>query len=430
MLTLALTITAEDWWIIATAAVTNAACALVGSYLVLRRLSMMGDALSHAVLPGVAAAFILSGSYEIGPLMIGAIVAGLLAAMLTQTLHHYARVPGDASMGVVFTSLFALGVVMIHKGVHGVHFDVRCVYEGTLELAPFYTTVLAGREVPQDCVTSALVMVVNLGIVVALWKELKISSFDPALATTMGFSASWLHYLLMGMVAITAVAAFKVVGSILVVAMLIVPPATAHLLADRLGPMMVVSVGVAIFSALAGYVAGVWFDVNLAGMMAVVATACYALAVLFSPRHGLASAAWHNLQTSLRVVREDLLGMLYRLEELQSPRSIGAGEAVAAVGGGLLPWWALHTLVRAAAVVRQGAQLRLTDAGRQQARQLVRSHRLWEAYLVRFLGLPLDHVHEPAHRIEHFIGGELLEELEENVDSAGADPHGREIPER
>src|SRR5262245_52748306 len=122
----------EGRWMIVTAVATCVACALLGSFLVLRRMSLMGDALSHAVLPGLAIAFILSKSYSIGPLLFGAVAAGLLTTFLTQTLHQYARVPGDASMGVVFTSMFALGVVLIHKGIQGVHFDT-CIYQGAIE---------------------------------------------------------------------------------------------------------------------------------------------------------------------------------------------------------------------------------------------------------------------------------------------------------
>ncbi|WP_428304037.1 metal ABC transporter permease [Lacipirellula sp.] len=417
-------------WIVATAAATNCACALVGCYLVLRRMSLMGDALSHAVLPGLAVAFILSGAYDIGPLMIGAVAAGLLSTFLIQTLHQYARVPSDASMGVVFTGLFALGVVLIKKGIPpGVHFDIACVYQGTLELTPFDTVNMFGREVPRAFAVTAGVFLLNAAIIAALWKELKLSAFDPALATTMGFSASLLHYLLMALVAVTAVASFEAVGSILVVAMLIIPPATAHLLSDRLAPMVLISLVVAIAAAILGYILGTLLNTNLAGMITVAAAGLFGLAVLFAPQHGVVSALARNLSVSLRVVREDLLAMLYRIEELGSPRRLAAAEASAAVGGGWLARLGLDGLVREGSVTRTGNRLDLTPAGREAARQLVRSHRLWETYLVKHLGLPLDHVHEPAHRVEHFIGDQMREQLQQELDAASKDPHGREIPE-
>ena len=409
-----------------TGATTNVACALVGCFLVLRRMSMMGDALAHAVLPGLVLAFLFSGSTSMVPLFLGAIACGLLTTFLTQTLHQYARVPSDASMGVVFTSLFALGVVLVKKYLSGLHFDIDCIYEGTLELVSLAEPV-AG--VPRPLFTTSLVLVVNLIAVVLLWKEFKLSSFDPALATTMGISATVMHYLLMTLVAVTAVASFEAVGSILVVAMLIVPAATAHLLTDRLSVMVAISAGVGIAASVLGYWLAWYWDTNIAGMMTVAAGLLYALAVFFSPRYGICSTVYRNLRMSLRVLREDLLAMLYRVEELGASKALTAAEASEAVGGGWLARWGMKELEQAGRITRHNDQLRLTDQGREAARKLVRSHRLWETYLVQHLGMPLDHVHEPAHRVEHFIDEHLRQELESEVDTSGQDPHGREIPE-
>ena len=417
---------ADGGWIMLTGVVTNVACALVGCFLVLRRMSMMGDALSHAVLPGLVVAFLFAGSTNILPLFLGAVAVGLLTTFLTQTLHQYAGVPSDASMGVVFTSLFALGVVMIKKFISGAHFDIACVYEGSLELTPFVDSLFG---LPRPLATTAIVLVVNLIVLAVLWKELKLSSFDAGLATTMGFSSTAMHYLLMVLVAVTTVASFEAVGSILVVAMLIVPAATAHLLTDRLVSMLVVSSGVAILSAVLGYGFAVWWDTNIAGMMAVAAGALYGMAMMFSPRYGILSTMVRNLRMSLRVLREDLLSMLYRVEELGAETELSPADAREAVGGGMLARWGLAGLVRGQQVSQTGRLLRLTDQGRDVAKKLVRSHRLWEAFLVKHLGLPLDHVHEPAHRVEHFIDERLREELASELDTAGQDPHGREIPE-
>lgn len=409
-----------------TGATTNVACALVGCFLVLRRMSMMGDALAHAVLPGLVLAFLFSGSTSMVPLFLGAIACGLLTTFLTQTLHQYARVPSDASMGVVFTSLFALGVVLVKKYLSGLHFDIDCIYEGTLELVSLAEPV-AG--VPRPLFTTSLVLVVNLIAMVLLWKEFKLSSFDPALATTMGISATVMHYLLMTLVAVTAVASFEAVGSILVVAMLIVPAATAHLLTDRLSVMVAISAGVGIAASILGYWLAWYWDTNIAGMMTVAAGLLYALAVFFSPRYGICSTVYRNLRMSLRVLREDLLSMLYRVEELGASKTLSTAEASEAVGGGWLARWGMKELEQAGRITRENDQLQLTDQGREAARKLVRSHRLWETYLVEHLGMPLDHVHEPAHRVEHYIDERLRQELESEVDTSGPDPHGREIPE-
>jgi manganese/zinc/iron transport system permease protein len=409
-------------------ALTNVACSLVGCFLVLRRMSLMGDAIAHAVLPGLVLAFIVSGSMNIVPLFIGAAVIGLLTTFLAQTLHQYARVPTDASMGVVFTSLFALGVVLLKRYIHGVHFDVACVYEGSLSHAAFRTFQFAGLELPDQLVTIGPVVLINLVVLAVLWKELKISSFDPALATAMGFSATAMHYLLMAIVAVTTVASFEAVGSILVIAMLIVPPATAQLFCDRLGRMVALSCVFAVATAVLGHWCAERWNVETAGAMTVVAGAMYGLAVFFSPRYGIISTLARNLQTSLRILREDLLLMLYRVEEIDTTRRLRPGEAVAAVGGGWLARWALAMLRRRGRLELRGGRLQMTDDGRSRAARLVRGHRLWETYLVKHLGLPPDHVHEPAHRVEHFIGPKIREQLEEAVDDAARDPHGREIP--
>lgn len=411
--------------VVLTGAATNVACALIGCFLVLRRMSLMGDALSHAVLPGLVLAFLFSGSLSIVSLFTGAVLCGLLTTFLTQTLHQYARVPGDASMGVVFTSLFALGVVLIKKYLTGLHFD-SCLYQGALEYVPLAETV-AG--LPRPLFTTLSVLGVNLIVLIVFWKELKISSFDPELATTLGISSTLMHYLLMTLVAVTAVASFEAVGSILVVAMLIVPAATAHLLTDRLHVMVLLAAAMGIAAAVVGYWMAAWLNTNIAGMITVVAGLLYLVAVFFSPRYGILSKLYHNMQISLRVLREDLLAMLYRVEELGSQKQLSIAEASEAVGGGWLARWGMRELRQAGRITLKEDHLQLTDAGREDARQLVRSHRLWETYLVQFLGMPLDHVHEPAHRVEHFIDERLQKKLESRVGTDGQDPHGREIPE-
>jgi manganese/zinc/iron transport system permease protein len=438
----------SDWWqpfvspvagrIILVGALTNVACALVGCYLVLRRMSLMGDAISHAVLPGLVIAFLFSGSLGIVPLFIGAALVGLLTTFLTQALHQYGRVPTDASMGVVFTSLFALGVVLLKRYITGLHFDVACVWEGSLSNAALDTVSFAGTELPRQLQTVLPIVLLNVAIITLFWKELKISSFDAALATSMGFSATAMHYLLMALVAMTTVASFEAVGSILVVAMLIVPPATAQLLCDRLGKMVLLACVFAILSAVLGY----WFAVACAnweflrapgglapaGAMAVVAGAMYGLVVIFAPKYGIVSGLVRNLQTTLRILREDLLLMLYRLEEIDPTKRLRPQEAVAAVGGGTLARWALAMLRRRGRIELRDGQLHMTDDGRWRAARLVRGHRLWETYLVKHLGLPPDHVHAAADRVEHFINQPLREELQKELEDTHRDPHGRDIP--
>jgi manganese/zinc/iron transport system permease protein len=155
----------------------------------------------------------------------------------------------------------------------------------------------------------------------------------------------------------------------------------------------------------------------------------YTLAVLVSPRYGLISSLARNVRMSLKVMRDDLLGMLYKVEELASETPLLPADAHQAVGGGWKARWELTRLIRGGQIEIRDDRLHLTDSGRESARSLVRSHRLWETYLVKHLGMPLDHVHEPADRVEHYIDERLRRELEAEVDAAAGDPHGREIPE-
>lgn len=410
------------------AVLVNVSCALVGSFLVLRRMSMMGDALSHAVLPGLVLAFLLSGSLSIVPMFLGAIVAGVATTFLTQTLHHYGRLSTDAAMGVVFTSLFALGVILLKLFGSKVHLDMACVYDGSL-MNVVATTSIAGVELPRQIYVALPVLLLNAVVVWLLWKELKLTTFDSSLASAMGISAPVIHYTLMTLVALTAVASFQVVGSILVIAMLIIPPATAQLCVERLGKLVLLSCAIGAAVGVLGSILAVRYDVSPPGTMAVLAGAFYVLAVIFSPTSGLVARAWFNFQTSARIVREDVLAMLYRVEEVDPNRRLARTDAIEAVGGGIAARRAVATLVRQGEVLEQDKQLSLTEQGRAVAVNLVRTHRLWEAYLVDELGLPLDHVHEPAHRVEHFLDQDIREQLAERLPEGAEDPHGREIPE-
>lgn len=420
----------QAFWTIAVAAVANLACALLGCYLLLRRLSLLGDALSHAVLPGVVIGFWISGSTTSAWIFVAAVAVGLLTTFLIQLLHGFAQVAEDASMGVVFTSLFALGVVMLVKVGKRVDLDVDCVLYGLIDAVSLDTVPVLGLEVPRALLSLAAVLAVVVLFVALLWKELKLVSFDPRLATSMGINATVVHYLLMAVVALAIVAGFYAVGSVLVIAMLIVPAATGHLLSDRLAGMMAWAAAVAVSSAAIGYWGDRGLNTGMAPMMAMVAGLEFAAALAFAPRHGLASRVLHRLLLALRIATEDVIAMLYRVDE-GGESSVGVAwrRCLAAAGGGWLARVAVPVLQWRKQVERlPEGRVRLTAAGRQAAESLVRSHRLWEAYLGENFELPLDHLHESAERIEHYIGPELQEQLASELRQPGRDPHGKAIP--
>jgi ABC-type Mn2+/Zn2+ transport system permease subunit len=412
----------------------SASCAILGCYLVLRRMSLLGDAISHAVLPGIAVAYVLTGSVSGWPIFIGALVLGLLTSVLTQGISSLGRVSEDTSLGVVFTSLFALGVIMIQAWARGADLDADCVLYGQIDFAGAYTTTLLGWPITPSLLTFVPTLLATIVFVVVLWKELKIVAFDPALAAAMGFRVAIVHYLLMAMVAGVTVASFESVGSILVVAMLIVPAAAAALLSDRLAWMIAWAVAIGATSAMFGYVAAYAAGTSVAGMMAVAAGVQFAAAVFLSPRHGLISRWLRNLGLAVRIAGEDVLAALYRAEERgarvqdSGVRIQGSGVEQSARGGGLVEWLARFKLRRRGKIDSHEGRLRLTDAGRHAARSLVRAHRLWETYLDTHFDLPRDHLHDAAERMEHFLDPRLQEELATELANRAVDPHGKAIP--
>ncbi|NOT00987.1 MAG: iron chelate uptake ABC transporter family permease subunit [Phycisphaerales bacterium] len=422
------TLSTDDAWVMVVGSLVNVSCGLLGCYLVLRRQSLLGDAISHAILPGLAVAFMLTHSRAVLPMFLGAMAVGVLTAFLSQTIHRVANVPEDASMGVVFTTFFAVGVILITMVARHIDLDPGCVLYGAIEFVGLDMQSRFGLTAPRAFWSLAVVIAVVVGFIVLFYKELKIVSFDAHLATTMGINATLMHYLLMSLVAGTTVAAFESVGSILVVAMLIVPGATAHLLTDRLDRMLMIAAAVGIVSAIMGNILAVHWNTSVAGMMSVVAGLQFATAVVAAPRYGLISRWLHHTSLASRVVREDILAMIYRWHESTRDRSLSAAQVVRALGGGLLPHLAMLHLRVAGLVGPDQTALRLTRAGRDRARGLVRSHRLWESYLAKHFDLPIDHLHEPAERVEHFVSPTLRDRLAEEVIDAKTDPHGRRIP--
>ncbi len=432
-----------DTWIVAVGAMCAVACALLGSFLVLRRMSMMGDAISHAVLPGLALAFLITGSRDSVIMLVGAGFVGILTAVFTQWVHSAGKVDQGASMGVVFTLLFAIGLILIRRAAVAVDLDPGCVLYGAIETIPLDQVQVLGIALPRAALTMGGVLLLDLLVILVLYKELKLSTFDPALATTLGISARFMHYLLMTLVAITTVAAFESVGSILVIAMLIVPAATARLLTDRLAVMLVLSGILGILAAGLGHLSVLvisdvatafgfaTMDTSTAGMMAVVAGLMFGVALLLAPQHGLISRVLRRARLTLQINREDVLGMLYRADELGAVgRDVRAPASIrTAIGAGpLLGRIVLMNLRRNGRIRTHGNLVELTARGRDEARHLIRSHRLWETYLSEHVGRGPDQVHDAAERFEHVTGPTLQSRLAQQLGDPGTDPHGDPIP--
>ncbi len=277
----------NDFWIILTGALVAASCSLVGCFLVLRKTAMIGDAISHSVLPGIVIAFLLSGSRDSLIMLLGASVIGLLTVFLIQ-LFQQSGIQSDASIGVVFTALFSVGVILVSLYTRQIDLDLDCVLYGEIAYVPWNTIEIAGMDIGPKAVWTVGVTLLISGLVIGLfYKQFKVCSFDPALAAAVGIPVVLFHYLLMGLVSITTVASFESVGAILVVGMLIVPAATAYLLTEKLGRMIFLSMTIGVLSSVLGYGLAFLLDASIAGCMICVAGVLFLLAFLFSPHQGL-----------------------------------------------------------------------------------------------------------------------------------------------
>jgi manganese/zinc/iron transport system permease protein len=257
--------------------------AVLGVFLYLRRMSLLADALAHVALPGIVIAFLISGSLE-GPVMLaGAAVVGLLAAFAIEALSKRPNVRSDAAIGIVFTVFFAAGVILVSTQVHDAHIDTQCVLFGNVLAISDRALWMLGTVAP----------VIVLGVI-ACYRWLAVSSFDATMAASIGVPVTLVHYGLMTAVSVTTVASFEAVGAILAIALMVVPAATAHILADRLPAMILVAVAHALASSVVGMYVSIWIDASTAGAIVVVGGAFYAAAFLFAPRHGVITKAWQG----------------------------------------------------------------------------------------------------------------------------------------
>ena len=259
-------------WMAVIASVAGMACAPVGCYLVLRRLSLLGDAISHAVLPGLVIAFLLTGKVGGWPAVLGALCVGALTSWLMEWVHRGTGVPEDAGLGVVFTTLFALGVLLLGL-VDNADLDPGCVLFGVLEPAPLDTLPLLGWEIPRTLFTLVPMLLLSGVLFTLFWKEVQLTAFDPQHAAAAGLPTAIVHHGILTLTAGVIVASFEAVGAVLVVAMLIVPAVTAQRLTRRLHTMMLVAVLLAGSAGLLGTLLAVWLDTSVAGCMSVVAGA-------------------------------------------------------------------------------------------------------------------------------------------------------------
>ncbi|MCA9399340.1 MAG: metal ABC transporter permease, partial [Candidatus Omnitrophica bacterium] len=270
------------------ASLTAVTCALPGVFLVLRRVSLMSDAIGHAILLGIVVAFLFTKKLASPWLVVGAAVVGVLTVSLTELIINTRKLKKDAAIGLVFPLLFSIGVILINKYIQGVHLDADCVIFGEIAFTPFDRFIVKTLDLgPKSLWTTGSVFLLNVTFILVFYKELKLTTFDKGLAAALGFFPTLLNYLLMTIVSVTAVASFESVGSILVVALMIAPPSAAYLLTNRLSTMILLSGVIGILSALGGYFLAYILDASISGSMATFAGILFFLALIFAPEKGI-----------------------------------------------------------------------------------------------------------------------------------------------
>ena len=459
-----------DAWPLLMAVLIGLACGLLGAVFLVRQAALLGDAVSHSVLPGIAVGILFSGlsggqgeevfglSMSMLWVLGGALVAGLLATGLIEAFSRYSRLKSDTALGAVFPAFFAAGVILIEVVAGDAHIDSDCIFYGALELVDGFSKV-----VPTLIVAALVVLFLGVS-----YKEVVAASFDPTLARTLGVRVRLIDNVLVALLTATVVCAFEAVGAILVIAFLIIPPATAYLLHDRFHRMLISSAAIGMLSGVAGCwltivlgnlgdvidllwrVADSWLPIALgtldlelrletarAPTMAVVAGLWFSIVFLLAPRRGVIAQQLQRRALARRILDENVLGAVYRLSrrsaasgsepETARVRLEAASDALRYSLPRLRP--AVSRAVRRGDLVEHpDGSVSLTRSGTMRIEQILRAHRLWESYMTREMGAAPDHVHDAADRIEHYLQPALVEELDSSLERPAYDPHGNIIP--
>lgn len=290
------------------AVIVAAACALPGVFLVLRRMALMSDAISHSILLGIVVVFFAVESLTSPLLIVGAAATGVLTVWLVELVHGTRLVKEDAAIGLVFPALFSIGVILIARYAGSVHLDIDAVLLGELAFAPFRRLEVGGVDLgPQALWMMTAILATNVLFLAFFYKEMKITTFDAALAASLGISPALIHYGFMTLVSVTAVGAFDAVGSVLVIALMIAPPAAAWLLTDRLSRMIGLSAAIGSVSAIAGYWLAHWLDASIAGSMATMAGLSFGIVFLLAPGRGVVALARRRARQRLEFAQRMLV---------------------------------------------------------------------------------------------------------------------------
>lgn len=398
------------------AAVVGVSCGILGTFIVLRNMSLIGDALSHAILPGVVMGFVLFG-HSLFAFFYGAVLAGFFSVFLITWIQNNVRTRNDAAIGIVFSVMFSIGVVGISaiSRNKGVHIDLKDFLFGNV-LGVTY----------EDIILNAFILFMVLISVYLLYQQLLLVSFQEKVAKSMGLSVQYVHYFLMLLLSLVVVSALQSVGVILVVGMLVVPSSTAMLLSSRLPIVLFLSGLHGVVSSLVGILLAVAFESTPGPMIILSGAFFYLIAVIFAPEKGFYFIRRAGKLRQQSMQDEDVLKYLVKK---------GVGNAVLAASQDLKissnsVKLSIRRLVKAGFIEKVGAEIVILKAGTKHAYDMIRKHRLWETYMVEKLGYSNDQIHLEAERLEHFMPDEFVDQLEASLGYPRIDPHGSPIPQR
>ncbi len=391
---------------------------MLGCFAVLRRRSLIGDALAHAALPGVALAYLATGSKALSVLLVGATCAGVVGVLFIQFVTQFTRIKADSAIGIVLSVFFGIGIVLLTH--------IQRVGGGNQSGLDKFLFGQAASMVGDDLVVMTVLAAIIIVAVLLFYKEFKALIFDPGFLNTLGFSTRRIDGLLMGLIVLTVMVGLQAVGVVLIAAMLITPAVAARFWSERLGTMVIVSTA---FGAIAGvvgtFISSLAPRIPTGPVMVLVATLFFVVSAVFAPRRGVLARWRRHRHNAQRESRHHFLRAFVELVEKEGEASIFSTSLLAAELG----WKAPRVDRLGKRIARQGyAQRRdggwaLTPSGFEEGVFIVKSHRLWEHYLYHRSILDADHVDRPADEVEHLLTPEIITRLEEIVaEERGIDP--------
>lgn len=403
-------------------------CGLLGSFIVVRKLSLFGDTLSHAVLPGVAIGYLVAGHKDPVAIFIGATVAGILGTVLVNLIKKTTHIKEDSSLGMVLAGFYGVGIVLMNR--------IQKLPNGTQSGLDKFLFGQAAALSPMEVWMIGGVALASVVLVLVFFRQFLVGSFDMGFARAMGLPAGLFHYLLMMLLAFTVVVSLQAVGAVLVSAMLIIPAASAYLLTERMNRMLILASCFGVFSGVFGaFLSFLGNSLPTGPLMVLAASFLFSLSFLFSPRHGLVSRWRKRRSSEARIRNENTLKAIYQVREDYGFAGEGVrfvdlakrmNESIAETKSRLKELGSTGMCEMKQIEGRDFAFL--NPDGWLRACAVVRNHRLWELYLTNQAAYEPDHVHDDAEVIEHVLGEETVRRLERLLDYPAHDPHGKLIP--